>query len=113
MFLPPNETVYGVKFYKGTILVCLRGYASSESVDCITQGDVPQYSCNCLSHTKYTLTIPAETLTYKEQGSIWRCEYFNSPTNFSSREVTLYIASKIYHIIDLSINVNGSIKSFL
>lgn len=112
MFLPPNKTVYGVKFYKGTTLICLMGYTNSESEECIIQGSSEYYSYSCISKTKYTLTIPAANLTDKEQGSIWRCEYLISAANFSSRDVTLYIASKIYHIIDLNINVDGSVKSF-
>lgn len=94
MFVPPEQTTNGVKFYRDNILCVLIGYLNN---DCINQSANPRYRYECLSENVYTLTIPAENMTGYEQGSMWRCEYvFNS--SYRSSDVIIKIASKTYFI---------------
>lgn len=91
--LPPGDTLSIVKFYRNNVLCVLIGSTSS---GCVTQSALPRYSYNCVSDRVYSLTIPAESMTEFEQGSIWGCEYHNKPL-FKSPDITLRIAGKPCH----------------
>lgn len=108
MFLPPNQTEYGVKFYRNGTFVSLIGHTDS---GCVHQSLNTRYIYGCISKLVFTLTIPAENMTDFEQESIWRCDYVQ-PINYTSLDVTLYIASKLYHILDFCIKVKGSLETF-
>lgn len=94
MILPPGDTVSFVKFYRSNVLIVLIGSTSS---GCVTQSALPNYNYNCVSDFVYSLTIPAESMTEVEQGSIWRCEYHDKPL-YKSPDITLRIAGRLYHI---------------
>lgn len=94
MFVPPEQTVKGVMFYRNNILCILIGYLNN---DCVNQSANPRYTYACLSDYVYTLTIPAENMTEYEQGSLWRCEYVVN-SSYRSSDVIIKIASKIYFI---------------
>lgn len=96
MFLPPNGTTLFVKFYRNNVLSVLIGSGSS---GCVNQSALPKYSYACVSDHVYTLTIPPQSMTEVEQGSIWRCEYHDKPL-YKSPDITLRIAGKSYHILD-------------
>lgn len=96
MFVPPDDTMSFVKFYRNNVLCVLIG--STRSV-CMTQSPLPRYNYNCVSDFVYSLTIPSGSMTEIEQGSIWRCEYHNNPI-YKSPDITLNIASKSDHILD-------------
>lgn len=97
MFLPPNQTLYGVIFYRNNIIAGFLGY--SESGTCVNQSTDPKYTYRCVSFSVYTLTIPEENMTYDEQGLVWRCDYhINTNIPYTSQNVTLYIASKLNYI---------------
>nr|XP_034316836.1 synaptogenesis protein syg-2 isoform X4 [Crassostrea gigas] len=89
MFVPPEQNVKGVKFYRNNILCVLIGYLNN---DCVNQSANPRYTYLCLSDNVYTLTIPAENMTEYEQGSLWRCEYVVS-SSYRSSDVIIKIAS--------------------
>lgn len=92
MFVPPGQTIKGVKFNRNNVLLAVIGYFNN---DCANQSANPRYTYRCLSDYVYTLTIPAENMTEYEQGSLWRCEYmFDS--SYRSSDVIIKIASKIY-----------------
>ncbi|XP_065933069.1 hemicentin-1-like isoform X2 [Magallana gigas] len=97
MFLPPNQTVYGVIFYRNNTNAGILGY--SESGTCVNQSTVPKYTYRCVSFSVYTVTIPEEHMTYDEQGLVWRCE-FHITTNipYTSQNVTLYIATDVHNV---------------
>lgn len=95
MFLPPRESVYGVKFYRNHTLVGLLGYTNdSGNLECVFQSTKPKYTYQCLSLSLYTVTIPAENMTYDEQGLPWSCVH-GVNSSYGSENVTLYIASKL------------------
>lgn len=95
MILPPGDTVSIVTFYRSNVLIVLIGSTSS---GCVTQSALPMYNyTTCVSDFVYSLTIPAESMTEVEQGSIWRCEYYNKPL-YKSPDITLRIAGRLYHI---------------
>lgn len=113
MFVPTEQTIKGVKFYRNNVLCVFIGYVNN---DCVIQSANPNYTYRCLSDYVYTLTIPAENMTEYEQGSLWRCEYmFNS--SYRSSDVIIKIASKIYSLslslffffLSLSIYINERI----
>ncbi|XP_052691740.1 synaptogenesis protein syg-2-like [Crassostrea angulata] len=88
MFVPPEQTVNAVKFYRNNILCGLIGYLNN---DCVNQSANPRYTYACLSDYVYTLTIPAENMTEYEQGSLWRCEYVVN-SSYRSSDVIIKIA---------------------
>uniref|UniRef100_A0A8W8LC32 Ig-like domain-containing protein n=1 Tax=Magallana gigas TaxID=29159 RepID=A0A8W8LC32_MAGGI len=91
MFVPPEQTVKGVMFYRNNILCVLIGYLNN---DCVNQSANPRYTYACLSDYVYTLTIPAENMTEYEQGSLWRCKYVVYSNNgYRSSDVIIKIAS--------------------
>lgn len=90
MFVPPNQTVKAVKFYRNNNLVVAIGHIKNE---CISQSPYTKYTYACLSDYVYTLTIPAENMTEMEQGLMWRCEYVGN-SSYRSSDVMLKIASK-------------------
>nr|XP_034303739.1 titin-like isoform X4 [Crassostrea gigas] len=94
MFIPPNDTASFVKFYRNNVLCVLIGSTGS---DCLTQSPNPSYSYTCVSDRAYSLTIPAESMTEFEQGSIWRCEYHSKP-RYRSPDITLRIAGEQYNL---------------
>lgn len=94
MFVPPEQTVKGVMFYRNNILCVLIGYLNN---DCVNQSANPRYTYACLSDYVYTLTIPAEYMTEYEQGSLWRCEYAVN-SSYRSSDIIIKIASKINFI---------------
>lgn len=94
MYLPPNTSVYGVIFFRDNKNAGLLGYVENK---CINQSTIPRYTYRCVSLFVYTLTIPAENMTYDEQGLIWRCVHPDTNT-YTSQNVTLYIASKLNYI---------------
>lgn len=96
MFVPPDDTVSFVKFYRNNVLCVLIGSTSS---GCATQSPLPRYSYSCVSDRVYSLTIPSGSMNEFEQGSIWRCEYHNNPM-YKSPNITLNIASKSDHFLD-------------
>ncbi|XP_065933048.1 neural cell adhesion molecule 1 isoform X2 [Magallana gigas] len=88
MFVPPGQTIKGVKFNRNNVLLAVIGYFNN---DCANQSANPRYTYRCLSDYVYTLTIPAENMTEYEQGSLWRCEYmFDS--SYRSSDVIIKIA---------------------
>uniref|UniRef100_A0A8W8LD40 Ig-like domain-containing protein n=1 Tax=Magallana gigas TaxID=29159 RepID=A0A8W8LD40_MAGGI len=89
MFVPPEQTVKAVKFYRNNILCALIGYLNN---DCVNQNYNSRYTYRCLSDNVYTLTIPAENMTEYEQGSLWRCESVVN-SSYRSSEVIIKIAS--------------------
>lgn len=95
MFLLPGDTVSFVKFYRNNVLSVLIGSTSS---GCATQSELPRYNYTCVSDSVFSLTIPSGSMTKVEQGSIWRCEYYNKPL-YKSHDITLKIAGKSYHIL--------------
>lgn len=93
MFVPPDQTAYGVYFYRNNNINALVGMQGSR---CIIQNADPRYSFQCLTRNIFLLTIPAENVTEIEQKSTWRCEYvFNA--SYRSHDAILYIASKIIY----------------
>ncbi|XP_065933039.1 uncharacterized protein [Magallana gigas] len=88
MFVPTEQTVKAVKFYRNNILCGLIGYLNN---DCVNQSANPRYTYACLSDYVYTLTIPAENMTEYEQGSLWRCEYVVN-SSYRSSDVIIKIA---------------------
>lgn len=94
--LPPGDTLSFVKFYRNNVLCVLIG---SRSSGCATQSALPRYSYSCVSDRVYSLTIPAESMTGFEQGSIWRCEYHSNPL-YKSPDIPLEIAGKPCHTFD-------------
>lgn len=105
MFVPPEQTVKAVKFYRNKIICVFIGYLNN---DCVNQSANLRYTYACLSDYVYTLTIPAENMTEYEQGSLWRCEYVVN-SSYKSSDVIIKIASKIYFIYIYIINTYISI----
>lgn len=93
MFVPPNQSIFGVNFYRNDELMASIGKRNGE---CITGEDENRnYSYQCKSNNAYTLTIPANRMTEFEQKSMWRCQYLADPHIYRSPDVILKIASKI------------------
>lgn len=105
VFVPPEQTVKAVNFYRNNISCALIGYVNN---DCVIHSANPNYTYRCLSDYVYTLTIPAESMTEYEQGSLWRCEYVVN-SSYRSSDVIIKIASKIYFICIYIINTYISI----
>ena len=95
MFIPSNQTVNGVTFYRNYSRCASVGHLNGM---CVIVYAIPRYTSGCLSEFSYTLTIPAENMTESEQGSVWRCEYYGYSA-FRSPDVTLTIASKLHECI--------------
>lgn len=90
MFLPPDQVVFGVLFYRNNIITAVVGMQGTK---CVTQSADPRYSYECMTENVFLLTIPAENMTEFEQKSTWKCEYiFNA--KYRSSYVILNIASK-------------------
>lgn len=107
MFLPPNQTAYGVLFLRETIRMVVIGM---KDMKCGTQSANSRYSYECLAENEYTLTIPAENMTEIEQKSKWRCEYvFDS--SYRSPDVILNIAGKLRGFIKLMLEKSFFLSS--
>lgn len=91
MFIPSGQSLNAIKFYRGELIsVSL----IQNDGKCTNQSANPNYIYGCLTDSIYTLTIPAENMTYAEQHSKWRCEY-GFDAKYRSSEETLNIKSKI------------------
>lgn len=88
----PEQPEQAVKYYRNEKLCAAVGFKDGT---CIKQTDNYRYTYDCLTGSRFTLTIPAENLTEDEQGSVWRCLTI-SHSSVNSSTVTLEIASKIY-----------------
>lgn len=88
MFIPPNQSINAVTFYRNNVNCAIVGHING---NCVTEETNSKYTYGCFSEFSYTLTIPAENMTEYEQGSVWRCEYFSNSI-FRSPDVTLTIA---------------------
>lgn len=91
MFLPQDQSGYGVSFYRDNYLCLTVGYREGS---CNHQSSCPEYNHQCLTTTQYSLTIPREKLTMEEQGRSWKCTYASS-TKYTSPTIKLKIASRV------------------
>lgn len=92
MFVPPGYTSNAVKFFRNNKLCVVIG---NTTTTCATQSDNCGYSYECLSESKFSLTITAENMTEYENGSKWRCDYVVNVAGYASPQIILnIIASK-------------------
>ena len=91
MFVPPDENIVGVVFYKDTKEVGKVGFNNER---CIPTYLLPtEYVLACASLKSFTLTIPASLMTISLQNSVWYCSHYGIGS-VRSPDATLSIASK-------------------
>lgn len=87
-----GQPVQAVKYYRNKKLCVAVGVIND---NCTKQSPNARYTYDCLTGSRFTLTIPAKNLTEYEQRSVWICESIIPTPSVNSSEVTLEIASKI------------------
>ena len=102
MFIPPDQTINAVAFYRNYARCASVGHLNGMCV--IEKNANLRYTSGCLSEFSYTLTIPAENMTEFEQESVWRCEYYGDSA-FRSPDVTLTIASKLHECMATPLSI--------
>lgn len=93
MFIPPNQTNNGIKFFRNKVLCVIMSSTSNCNKNILNLN----YTYSCVSKLAYTLTIPAKNMTEDEQNSTWSC-FAVTDARYRSPDAILKIAIDVQNV---------------